>query len=126
MRTDYELKNVKNVPLELKEAIYAEAQERGVTMNDVVGEVLGAHWNEPYELSGERNTKVAQGDQLLVWLPPSMLARVWATAKRRSITESAVIIDILADHYGLLYTPVRRRGAVHRPKPRPKPEETAA
>lgn len=116
MRTEYELKNVKNVPLELKEAIYAEAQEREITMNDIVGTLLSEYWNEPYELSGERNTKVASGDQLLVWLPPSMLARVWATAKQRSITESAVIIDILADHYGLLYTPVRRRGAVHKPK----------
>jgi hypothetical protein len=122
MRSDYELKNVKNVPLELKQAIYAEAQEREVTMNDIVGEVLGAHWNEPYELSGERNTKVHAGSQLLIWLPPLMLARVWATAKQRSITESAVIIDILADHYGMLYTPVRRRGAVHKAKP----EETAA
>jgi hypothetical protein len=118
LRTEYELKNVKNVPQSLKQAIYEDAQEREITMNDVVGLILSEHWNEPYQLSGERNTKVAAGDQLLVYLPPLMLARVWATAKKRSITESAVICDILADHYGLLYTPVRRRGAQHKRKPK--------
>lgn len=116
MRTTYELKNVKNVPQSLKVAIWEDAKAREITMNDVVGEILGKHWNEPYELSGERNVKQQAGDQLLVWLPPVMLARVWAAAKKRSITESAVICDILSDHYGLLYTPVRRRGAVHKPK----------
>jgi len=116
MRSTYELKNVKNVPASLKQRIYEDAQEREITMNDVVGEILSAHWGEPYELSGERNVKEQRGNQLLVWLPPLMLARVWATAKQQSITESAVICSVLADHYGLLYTPVRRRGAVHKRK----------
>jgi hypothetical protein len=116
MRTKYELKNVKNVPAALKQRIYEDAQEREITMNDVVGEILSAHWNEPYALSGERNVKQQRGNQLLVWLPPKMLARIWAIAKQRSITESAVICSALADHYGLLYTPVRRRGAVHKRK----------
>lgn len=110
-RQDYTLKNVRNVPPNIKRAVVNEALAQDITMNDVIGQILGQHWSVPYELSGERSMGAEiTGDQMLFRVPPAVDLHIRSAARAQKITESSVVLQVLALHFGLVYTPTKRSG----------------
>jgi hypothetical protein len=113
MRNDYVTRNVRNVPMTVKRAIFHEARAREIAMSDVIGQILSTHWQTPYEPIGEpTQEKEARGDQLIFRIPPLLDLRIKEAARAQKITESSAVLQTLAAHYGLVYEPVRRRGRV--------------
>lgn len=111
MRDDYILKNVRNVPINIKRAILNEALVQGVTMNDIIGQVLGARWSVYYEPSGEKSVGGdIDGDQLLFRIPVELDLEIRTSARYQKITESSVVLQTLAMHFGLTYAPTKRGG----------------
>ena len=116
-RNDYLLKNVRNVPINIKRAVLNEALVQGVTMNDIIGQVLGARWSVAYELSGEKSMGGdLDGDQLLFRIPEELNTAIDRSARYQKITEASVVLQTLAAHFGLVYQPTKRGGR----KPRAK------
>lgn len=112
-RDDYILKNVRSVPTNVKRAILNEALVQGVTMNDVIGTVLGARWGVYYEPSGEKSQGGdLDGDQLIFRIPLELDLQIRAAARAQKITESSVVLQTLSYHFGLIYEPKRRKGRV--------------
>jgi hypothetical protein len=110
-RDDYILKNVRNVPVNIKRAVVNEALAQDITMNDVVGQILGRHCLVPYQLSGERSMGAEiTGDQMLFRVPPTVDLHIRADARAKKITESSVVLQILAEYFGLVYEPTKRTG----------------
>ena len=113
MRNDYVTRNVRNVPMTVKRAIFHEARAREIAMSDVIGEILGSRWSILYEPIGQpTQEREARGDQLIFDIPPLLDLQIKAAARAQKITESSVVLQTLATHYGLVYEPVRRRGRV--------------
>lgn len=111
VRDDYILKNVRNVPNNIKRAVVNEALARDITMNDVIGEILGQYWGVPYALSGERSMGAEiKGDQMLFRVPPAVDLHIRAAARQQKITESSVVLQVLALYFGLVYAPTKRTG----------------
>jgi len=111
MRDDYVLKNVSSVPFNIKRAVLNEALARDITMNDVIGLVLAEHWGIPYALSGERSMGAeVKGDQMLFRIPEAMMTKISVLAREQKITQSSVVLQVLAAHYGLVYEPIKRTG----------------
>lgn len=111
MRDDYILKNVRNVPPNIKRAVVNEALAQDITMNDVIGQILGQHWSVPYALSGERSVGAEiTGDQMLFRVPPTVDLHIRSSARSQKITESSVVLQVLSAHFGLVYQPTKRTG----------------
>ena len=111
METAVRLKNVQNVNPDIKAAVLASALERGVTMRDVAGEILAKKYGMTYSLSGEKSMgSEGTGTQLLLMLPEDIIAAVWLESRETKLTESGVIQLALSDHFGIAYTPAKRRG----------------
>lgn len=118
VRDDYILKNVRNVPLNVKRAVLNEALAQDITMNDVIGQVLGQRWGIPYQLSGEKSMGgEVTGDQMLFRVPVALDLHIRAAARAQKITESSVVCQTLATYFGLVYEPKKRTGGR---KPRAK------
>lgn len=109
-RGDYVQTNVRNVHPDIRKAVVADALEREVTLSDVVGEILAQRFRSEYEPSGRRATGLGDNgvDQFLLSLPVGIVTAVYFESKNRKTTQSSVVQMVLADHYGLPFTPVSR------------------
>lgn len=116
IRDFYRPKNVRNVPTNVKRALVNEALARGVTVKDVVGEILAMRYSFEYELSGETRTRATlDGDQLSLLISPEIDDELHREARDRGMTESSVVCLAIAERYGLVYHPTRRRGRRREP-----------
>ncbi len=108
-RDRYVYKNVRNVPAEVKLAVFEEAVRREVTMSDVVGEILADHFGTKYEVSGEKSIGVElEASQFRIQIPRSLQLRITMRSRKTVHTESSVVLGILADHFGIEYAAVRK------------------
>ncbi len=107
------LKNVQGVEPEIKRAVYEEALARSVTMNDIVGGILAREFGADgsWVDSGEK-TMGGEPTSLnfMLRLPSWMLHEIWKRARQRKITESSVVQEALARHFGLRYEAKKRTG----------------
>lgn len=108
-RDKYVYKNVRSVPAAVKLAVFDEAVAREVTMSDVVGEILGNHFGVNYEPSGEKSIGVElEATQFRIQIPRSLQLRITLRSRKTVLTESSVVLGILAEHFGIDYEPVRK------------------
>lgn len=123
----YVLKNLSNVEPSIRACIVDEAVNRSVTLSDVIAEKLAREWDMPYALSGSQAVGLEPDEyvtQINLRIPQDMAMRIWMVGRTRSQTESSVVQEILARHYGVPYEPVKRGGASRRRRLRT--EEAAA
>lgn len=115
-RQTYVAKNLRNVSPPLRRAVVEEAHRRHVTLSDVVGEIVADAWDMSYELSGETTWPELSptSSQITVLLPQDMVTRVYLIARQRGVTESSVVQELIADRFGIAYTPAKRGGVWRR------------
>lgn len=115
-RDRYRPKNVRNVPTNVKRALLNEALARDLTIKDVAGRILAMRYSCDYELSGETSSRATlAGDQLSLLISPEIDDELHREARDRGMTESSVVCLAIADFYGLVYHPTRRRGRRREP-----------
>jgi hypothetical protein len=114
--TALRLKHIRSADPELKRLVREEALARGVTMNDVIWEILDRAFRNggnqpPYEPSGEK-TMGAEPDSpnFRLRLPDWIHAEIWQRARTEKWTESSYVQSVVAEYFGLPYAPVRRAG----------------
>lgn len=110
------LRNVRNVPLDLKAALVAEATRDSRSVTDVALCILAGYFEvDCPEQGNQPRSEPTLSDQLQLRIPVEhpLWGCFWAASREWSTTESSAIIKVLASHYGLPYTLVRRG-----PKPR--------
>lgn len=115
-RDDYVAKNIRNVDQAVRHAVVRAALAESVTIGDVVGGALADAWEMEYEPSGNAAVSVSGSTQFVVRLPQEMITRIYAVSRGRRITEGSVVQEILAERFGVAYTPVRLGGATRRRK----------
>lgn len=109
IRSRYVYRNVRNVPVHIKQAVAEEAVERGCTMSDVIGMVLAERFGGQYVMSGERSIGVdLDGDQFRIQLPVTFGEKIWKQSRKTGETESSVVLRTLADHFGVPFERVKR------------------
>lgn len=71
--------------------------------DEVVG-ILADHYNESYEPNGRPSTGGnVDSDRMFLRVSPRLAEKIYRDAVRQRSDKSAVILNILADHYGLRY-----------------------
>lgn len=115
-RENYVLKNIKNVSPEIRRAVVEDARARGKTIRDVVGEALAEMLDLQYVSSDDQSPGTAEmdGSQFLLRLPQDMITRIYVVSRAQRVTQSSVVLSLLAKRYAIPYEPVRRDA------PRPK------
>lgn len=109
MSTGYLTKNVRNVDPAIRHKVRARALRQGITMSDVVGQILAEQYGLEYQLSGEKSMGAEeQGSQFLLKLPAPLVDAVYFQARESGFTESSLIQQALAKKLRVRYTPVKR------------------
>lgn len=95
---------------DLRQALEGEAEDRNITLNDVAGEILAAHYGLTWRLTGAPYTSVAARFKLRVPEPLHKKIRQ-EYARDSSKTVRGIVLSILAEHYGIppIYPHRRRR-----------------
>ena len=119
----YQLKNLLNVPPEIKLALRDCALERELTISDLVTDILAERYGGVYAYAGEKRTMGVDltSKNLFIKLPAELITRVYYASRAHQITGSALIILAIADYFGIPYAPTRRGGG--RPKTQVSAEE---
>jgi myo-inositol-1-phosphate synthase len=86
------------MPPTLKRRLAAEVEAGDRALNDVIGEILAARFESPFEASGRRGTRPGEGGVVLLRIPPALKHAVRSAALARGSTTNRVIVEALAEH----------------------------
>jgi myo-inositol-1-phosphate synthase len=89
------------MPAELKSRLTAEVVRSGRALNDVMGGILAARFEEPFEPSGRRGSRPGDSGVVLLRIPPALKQAIHSAAHARGSTTNHVIVETLADHLGV-------------------------
>lgn len=102
--------DIRGVPDDIREAVNADAETRGVSTNDVVGGVLAARYGVPWTDSGYPSGAPRTGDHWNLRISVQMREALRGHAKAVGGTITGCVMLALAQHYGLPTRPPKRRG----------------
>jgi hypothetical protein len=111
LRAGYQPGSIRNVPEDVRWHLLREAEEATATISDTILRALGDFYGLDVVLTGRTyRTPDARrsADQFGFDAPPRIKEAIWRDASRRKVTESAVVVGILAQRYGVEYVPPRR------------------
>jgi hypothetical protein len=100
---------VEDVPAAVREAVEAEARERDINRNDVIGEILARRFRLSWEPSGYPYREAEGSTQWNVKLTHELREALRRHARERKLTQRGTIILMLQLHYGLPPSSARRR-----------------
>lgn len=108
MADDVAQVNVQDVPDAIREKVLSEASERDVSISSLVVEIVGRCHGLDIPASGQRlrrqaNGELPSGKPPWVIRVPAVLAEalVAAVGDDRRVAKSRLILNCLAEHYGL-------------------------
>jgi hypothetical protein len=108
MRTAIDIRNVRE---DIRSHVNADAEKRGVSVNDVVGEILASRYGIPFVPTGYPYQGGSDSDHWNLRLSTVIRDAVRAHAEAVGGTSTGCILFALADHYGLdPISPKRRSG----------------
>jgi len=93
------------IPAELKTAVVAEAEERGISASDAAVEKLAQEFRvkfTPRELTKTTPDHGSNETQLFLYMPPALRRKIKGRAASRDTTATAVMRDAMLDAYKLL------------------------
>lgn len=103
--------DIRGVPADVRAAVQADAANRGVSLTDVVGEVVAGRYGVRWEPSGYPNVGGGDTDHWNLRVPVVLRDALKATAEAIGGTITGCLILALQQHYGLATTaPTRRTG----------------
>ena len=104
--------NVRDVPEPLRRAVEEDARERNLSVNDVQGELLAAHYAVPWTHAGRRRHEYPYSgvDQWVIRVPASLKGLIRQHAEASGNTMRGIILLILSRHYGQSPERAVRRG----------------
>ena len=100
---------IKDIPLDLVEAIEMSAQLRNMSRNDVVEEILARRFRVPFEGSGYPYRPAEPAVDRNIRLAPALLETIRREADERDLPARGLIITTLQIHYDLPTDSPRRR-----------------
>jgi hypothetical protein len=112
---DYQLLNI---PADLLEEIWADSRARGMSLNNIVCQIMSARYDLPWAPS-ERIPRDASSDYIYLRLPSAVMDQVRIEAWGRLVTMRSVFLTALAEHYDL--EPPKGTRATGSGRPRRKP-----
>lgn len=103
--------NVRNVRPDIRAAVVRDAQDRTISVNDTVGEILAAHYGLSWETAAYGATE-STSQQWYLRMPSVLKHTIQAHAEKAGGKQTGVILWILARHYGLPNASLKSRRAV--------------
>jgi len=102
--------DIRDVPVEIRDAVIDDATGCGVSVNDAVGSVLAKHYGVEWEPSGYPflDAERATGHWNLR-IPETLRDAIQAHGRAIDGTLTGCVLFVLADHYGLTPVSPRRR-----------------
>ena len=89
------------MPAGLKSCLSAEVARSGRALNDVMGGILAARFDAPFEPSGRRGSRPGDSGVVLLRIPPALKRTIQVAAHAHGSTTNRVIVETLADHFGV-------------------------
>lgn len=108
---------VRNVPPRLKGKIYRRAEREKSSFNDVAVAALCEHFSIPFEPSGYRTPRAADGEDVttkrlnpnpVLRVPVELKRRIDVEAATRGETQTNVAREILSEAFGVPFVPTGR------------------
>lgn len=101
---------VRDVPPALKRRLIERASDEGANLNDTACTILAEHFNKPYEPTGRAaTTRVGDAPDMVLKLSVPLYKAVQMQAVRAGGTMRGVVLNTLAQSFGLPPTAVGRR-----------------
>lgn len=100
---------IEDVPASVREAVEADAAERDINRNDVVGQILAGRFRMEWEPSGYPYREAEGSTQWNVRMTEAMRDALKRHARERGLTQRGLVILILQLHYDLPTSSARRR-----------------
>ena len=89
-----------NVPDDIRAAVIDAARDADMSVNDVVGGILAAHYGLGWEQSGHSFT-ASDSTQWFLRMPSVLKHTIAAHAEAVGGKQTGVVLLVLANHYGL-------------------------
>lgn len=100
---------VYDVPVEIREALVAEARAENISINEAALRILAGHYVAKVEPSGVPFTADTGGRNLAIRAGENLHRRISIDAAKRGGTLRGVVLETLALHYGMEPEPIGRR-----------------
>lgn len=113
------------LPSTLKEAVVAEVEKRGCSMNDLIVEIAARHYGLPFQPTGRRGHPSPANEAVMVRMDRTLKDALRLDAFLRRSNLSATLTELLTESLdvGLLLPPPRRTVPFGGGPSRRKPEE---
>lgn len=103
--------DVRDVPSAVLAAVDADARDRDVSLNDVIGEILSRRYGLAWKASEYPYSGTTGSDQWLIRVPSALRDAIRGHADGAGLTMRGCVLLALTDHYGLEPTSPRKRSA---------------
>lgn len=102
--------DIRNVPEDVRDRVYLDAADRGVSMNDVVVEILARRYGVPWEPTGYPHVQSgSDSDHWNLRVPVVVRDALRAHADAVGGTVTGCLLLALTDHYDLPQVAPQRR-----------------
>ena len=100
------------MPPALKREVVRTIAARKASINDVAVAILARRFDVAFEPSGRKGGSAGESGVVILRMPPELKRRIQASAFAKGSNTNHVIVNTLADEFGLELTPPRRTRVV--------------
>lgn len=90
---------IRDFPVALKRAIAAEAEEQGVSLQDVAVGALADAYGVEYNPTGRKSAGLSDGDYVGLRMPRRLRKKIGEHAARRETSRRSIVLAILSERF---------------------------